>query len=124
MSVKIFLKKEKIFLKLSIIIVFLSIVDALSTYYAVSYFGEKESMPVAYSLMRILGFNEVLIFGTIIKIAGLILFAMALNKMDNYLKKPTSKIPDFVKRIPIVAITLVTIFYAFIVINNIVRIIA
>lgn len=116
--------KEREFYPLTIVIIFIALffIDASTTYYGVSYAGEKEGAPVAFWLMRTYGFNEAIIIGTLVKIAALIALVLLFNKINDKNSKALS-IPKIILVVPSVIIALVAVFYLIMMVNNLIRII-
>lgn len=114
--------KEREFYSLTIVIIFIVLffIDAGTTYYGVSYFGEKEGAPIAYWLMRTYGFNEAIMLGTLVKIAALIAFALLFNKINDINSKA---VPKIILIVPSIIIALVAVFYVIMMANNLLRII-
>lgn len=115
--------REKEIYPLALVIIFASFfIDAGTTYYGVSYAGEKEGAPVAFWLMRTYGFNEAIVLGTLIKIAALIAFVLLFNKINDKDSKALN-IPRIILVVPSVIIALVAVFYLIMMANNLLRII-
>ncbi|MBU4579738.1 hypothetical protein KKB43_01850 [Patescibacteria group bacterium] len=115
--------REKEIYQIALVIIFASFfIDIVTTWYGVSYFGEKEGAPVAFWLMRHYGFNEAIILGTLVKIAALIVFVLLFNKINNKDSKALG-VPKIILAIPSLIIALVAVFYLIMMANNLLRII-